>query len=70
MVIGTMKVKITTDIPMEWARNKPNESEIIFDTEQAHEDGDKMLIGLICSAMSPMFYGDVKKITVEKINED
>ena len=65
-----MKVKIKTDIPVEWSSSTPSESEITFDTEQAHEDGDKMLIGLICTAMSPMFYGDVKKITVEKINEN
>tara|TARA_Y100000114_G_scaffold155076_1_gene178435 strand:- start:2279 stop:2476 length:198 start_codon:yes stop_codon:yes gene_type:complete len=65
-----MKVKIKTDIPVEWSSSMPLKSEITFDTEQAHEDGNKMLIGLICTAISPMFYGDVKKITVEKINED
>ena len=65
-----MKVKIKTDIPVEWSSSKPAESEITFDTEQTHDDGDKMLIGLICTAISPMFYGDVKKITVEKINEN
>ena len=55
-----MKLKIKTDIPIEWNR-KTKKDELIFDTNEEHGESTQTLFtGLVISAMSPMWYGNCK----------
>ncbi len=47
------------------------EDEIIYDTEEEdeHHDYKQMFTGLVISALSPMWYKDVRKITIEVVEE-
>ena len=47
------------------------EDEIIYDTEEEdeHHDYKQMFTGLVISALSPMWYDNVKKITIEVVEE-
>ena len=47
------------------------EDEIIYDTEEEdeHHDYKQMFTGLVISALSHMWYRDVKKITIEVVEE-
>ena len=65
-----MKLKIKTDIPIEW-NSKTKKDELILDTNEEHGESPQTLFtGLVISAMSPMWYGDCKKITIEVIDEN
>ena len=65
-----MKIRIKTDKPMQW-NPTTIEDEIIYDTaeEDEHHDPKQMFTGLVISALSPMWYRDVRKITIEVIEE-
>ena len=65
-----MKIRIKTDKPVEW-NPTTIEDEIIYDTEEEdeHHDYKQMFTGLVISALSPMWYKDVKKITIEVVEE-
>ncbi len=65
-----MKIRIKTDKPIEWNRNTI-EDEIIYDTkeEDEHHDPKQMFTGLVISALSPMWYKDVRKITIEVVEK-
>ena len=64
-----MKLKITTDIPIEWNR-KNTDKELTFDTSEDHgENPQTLFTGLVISAMSPMWYGNCKKVTIEVLDE-
>ena len=47
------------------------EDEIIYDTEEEdeHHDPKQMFTGLVISALSPMWYDNVRKITIEVVEE-
>ena len=55
---------------MEWNPTTV-EDEIIYDTaeEDEHHDYKQMFTGLVISALSPMWYKDVRKITIEVVEE-
>ena len=65
-----MKIRIKTDKPMVW-NPTTIEDEIIYDTEEEdeHHAFKQMFTGLVISALSPMWYKDVRKITIEVIEE-
>ena len=65
-----MKIRIKTDKPMQWNPHTL-EDELIYDTEEEdeHHDPKQMFTGLVISALSPMWYKDVRKITIEVVEE-
>ena len=65
-----MKIRIKTDKPVELNPNTI-EDELIYDTakEDEHHDYKQMFTGLVISALSPMWYKDVRKITIEVVEE-
>jgi len=64
-----VKIKISTDVPIEWNR-KTREKELIFDTSKDHgEDPQTLFTGLVISAMSPMWYGNCRKVTIEVLGD-
>ena len=65
-----MKIRIKTDKPVEWNPHTL-EDELIYDTakEDEHHDYKQMFTGLVISALSPMWYDNVRKITIEVVEE-
>jgi len=64
-----MKVKITTDKPMQWGGSEGILRDCVI-SEARNYSEDKVLTTQITTALSQMKYGEVKEIVIKKINQN